>query len=192
MGPLEGLSWQIHARWKGALSFLRGEWTIEDYPVRAKFFNVEAAREDLRRKPIPWSAMIINWPGMMGLGATREAALLDLREHLENYRKTRGKLPRPGVHVPIEFAASTRVDSHKELQHDFIKRVLDLPWAFISDESSLGDFHEEETDDTLVERIRSIYGVDVSDIKSGNLAEILEKITREKPEFATNDRLSAN
>jgi hypothetical protein len=46
--------------------------------------------------------------------------------------------------VPIEFAPQERVDAYGELKDDFVRRVLNLDWAFISDESSLGlsDGHE--------------------------------------------------
>ena len=65
---------------------------------------------------------------------------------------------------------------HLDLAQDFIQRVLELDWAWTSDESSLWDFHTEETNDRLNAKIMGIYGVDVSDIKSGNLSEIFERI----------------
>ena len=55
-------------------------------------------------------------------------------------------------------------------------RVLELKWAWISDESSLWDFHQDETNDPLVSRIKELYDVDVSDIRSARLSEILERI----------------
>jgi len=63
---------------------------------------------------------------------------------------------------------------------DFIHRVLDLPWAFISDQSSLWDFHADGNNDVLIAKIRDIYDVDVSDIETGNIAEILERISMER------------
>lgn len=62
------------------------------------------------------------------------------------------------------------------LADDFVRRVLDIDGAWISDESSLWDFHHKETNAALVAKIREIYGVDVSDIESGNLADILDRI----------------
>jgi hypothetical protein len=85
-------------------------------------------------------------------------------------------MPRPGTKVPIEFAPSSRVDADPELADDFIRRVLGLDWAFVSDESSLWDFHTGETNDVLMAKIRDRYGVDVSDIGSGNIATILSRI----------------
>jgi len=78
----------------------------------------------------------------------------------------------------MEFAASNHVDQHAELAKDFVRRVLEIDWAWISDESSLWDFHSDETNEKLVNRIRGIYGVDVSDISSGNLADIFDRIRK--------------
>jgi hypothetical protein len=50
--------------------------------------------------------------------------------------------------------------------------------AFLSDESSLGAFHRDESNDILVGKVRSVHGVVVSDITSSNLAEILERIAK--------------
>lgn len=80
--------------------------------------------------------------------------------------------------MPIELAANNRVEQHSELAKDFIRRILEVNWAWISDESELSDFHEDETNDKIIEKIRRIYGVDVSDISSGNLADIFDRITK--------------
>jgi hypothetical protein len=122
----------------------------------------------------------VNWPGLLGSGDTKAEALATLRKNFENFKVAGRKLPRPGTPVPIEFAQSTRLDMHPDLKTDFVRRVLDLPWAFLSDDSSLFDFHDDETNEVLVQRIRSIYGVDVSDIASGNLADIIERIAKLK------------
>jgi hypothetical protein len=78
--------------------------------------------------------------------------------------------------VPIEFASQERVDVHPELTQDFIERVLGFKWAFISDESSLWDFHEDQTNELLVAKIRSVYGVSVDDVESARIWEILDRI----------------
>jgi hypothetical protein len=75
-----------------------------------------------------------------------------------------------------QFASQVRVDAHPELKQEFIRRVLELPWAFISDESSLLDFTAAPDSTILLERVKQIYGVDVSDIANGNIADILERI----------------
>jgi hypothetical protein len=86
------------------------------------------------------------------------------------------KLPRPGTHVEIEFASRERVNAYAELAEDFVRRVLNLDWAFISDESSLWDFHSSDDNQDLVAKINEVYGVDVSDIQSAKLWQILDRI----------------
>lgn len=91
--------------------------------------------------------------------------------------KKKKPLPHPGAHAPIEFATRARVGTHPELEADFVHRVLNLDWAFISDESSLWDFHHAETNEELLAKVKEVYGVDVSDIESARIWEILERIT---------------
>ena len=54
--------------------------------------------------------------------------------------------------------------------------MLRLDCALVTDESSLWDFHTEESNDGLNATIERVYGVNVSDIQSGNIAEILDRI----------------
>jgi hypothetical protein len=81
----------------------------------------------------------------------------------------------------LEFAPRKRIASHPELVEDFTRRILNLDWAFISDESSLWDFHTDKTNETMITRIDEVYGVDVSDIKSAKILEILARIAKETP-----------
>jgi hypothetical protein len=179
----------LKASWKRLLSFRKSDWEPEDYPieVRAQAPDPKSPYEDnLRFKTHLWRALVVNWPTMDGTGDTREKALDDLRANFLK-RKTllaeEGKsLPRPGTKVPIQFAARVRVNAHPELAQDFVHRVLGLPWAFISDESCFWHFHAEENNDTLITKIREVYGVDVSHIESGNLGEILDRIAASRPQ----------
>jgi hypothetical protein len=129
-------------------------------------------------------ASVINWPAISAGGRTRIEALEELRERFNEVKTAENKLPRPGERVPLAFARTSRVDQHSELANDFFQRILEMEWARISDESSLWDFHAELTNDALVERIRHNYGVDVSDISNGNLADIFERIAKNR---STND-----
>jgi hypothetical protein len=79
---------------------------------------------------------------------------------------------------PLEFATRRRVSAHPELAEDFTPRVLNLDWVFISDESTLWDFHEAGTNASLITRIKEVYKVDVSEIESASLPEILERIAQ--------------
>jgi predicted RNase H-like HicB family nuclease len=160
-------------------SFIRTEWTIENYPIRASFQPANKMSDASRLKPIPWTASVINWPAMSGNGNTKQEALAELRERFEEFKAKENKLPRPGTKVPIEFAVNDRVKQHPELAKDFFRRILEVDWAWISDESSLRDFHGDETNDRFVEKIRQLYGVDVSDIPNGNLANIFERIAQD-------------
>jgi hypothetical protein len=85
-------------------------------------------------------------------------------------------LIRPGTRGPIEFDSKELIAVNQELSEDFIRRVLNLDWAWISDESSLWDFHNDETNELLYTKIVEVYCVDVSDIESGRLSEILNRI----------------
>jgi hypothetical protein len=107
-----------------------------------------------------------------------EEAVENLRKVLAE-RKARGqRLARPGTGLPIEFAPTYRIDEHPDLARDFFRRIVNLNYdeCFISNESSLWDFHLGETNDHLNEKILLTYGVDVSDIESGNLAAIFERL----------------
>lgn len=176
-----GIALQVRAVWMLLASAFKDEWTIDDYPIRISFQPGSELQQSSRLKTIPWTASVINWPSISGYGNTRNEALDVLRKNFDRFKARNSKLPRPGTKVPIEFAASRRVGQHSELAKDFFKRVLEVDWAWISDESSLWDFHGDETNDELVGKIHRIYGVDVSDISDGNLADIFDRITKSGP-----------
>ena len=89
-------------------------------------------------------------------------------------------LVRPGSHGKLEFASQVEIEAHAELSEDFTQRILELEWAWISDESSLWDFHGELTNDHLYAKIKEVYGVDVSDIESARLWMIFQRIEQSK------------
>ena len=49
--------------------------------------------------------------------------------------------------TPFTSATSDRIDAFKELADRFLREILDLPWALITDESSLSDFNGCGLDD---------------------------------------------
>ena len=57
-----------------------------------------------------------------------------------------------------------------------------LQASVASDESSLWDFHVESDNSRLNAKIMEVYGVDVSDIQSGRLAAIFERIVQSRTE----------
>jgi len=169
---------RLKVAWKYLLSFLKRDWTVEDYPIRFRHFDVDPTQDYGRLKPVAWSAQVINWPAIQGHGDTAEEAVASLRKVLGE-RKARGdKLARPGTGLPIEFAPTYRIEEHPDLARDFFQRIFNLNYdeCFVSNESSLWDFHGEETNDSLNEKILLTYGVDISDIESGNLADVFTRL----------------
>lgn len=171
---------KIRSWWKYLLSFLKSDWNLSDYPIRIKNQAVDPNHVGTRLKQYRYSAQIVNWWVVSGDGNTKDEALQDLQKHFSSIKgervKNGKKLPRPGSHVEIEFASRDRIDAHPELTEDFVHRVLNLDWAWISDESSLWDFHCSEDNQTLIAKINEVYGVDVSDIESAKLWQILDRI----------------
>jgi hypothetical protein len=173
---------QLRANWKWALSFLSPDWKLEDYPIsiRKQAPDPDGSYDDNPRfKLHPYVASITNW-NVVGLGDSKEEALSNLRSAFAS-RKAKLKndgtpLPRPGTKVPIQFVSQERVNVHPDLTKDFIERVLGFEWAFISDESNLWDFHTDSTNEVLLVKIKEIYGVNVEDIQSARVWEILDRI----------------
>ncbi|MGB7151730.1 MAG: hypothetical protein WBD45_21415 [Terriglobales bacterium] len=176
---------RLSAAWKLFLSLFKRDWELSDYPVVLREHEVDPNHAGNRLKPHRSSAAIVNWWVVTGGGDTEREALQELEKAFGAVKSERAnakeRLPRPGRHVPIEFASQQRVNAHAELADDFVRRVLALDWAFISDASSLWDFHHAETNEALIARIKEVYGVDVSDIESARLSEILERIASTQP-----------
>jgi hypothetical protein len=169
---------QIKTGVKYLLSFRKNDWQLNDYPIRIRHFKTTADPSGNRLQPIPWSVQIVNWWQMDGHGDTKEEALADLSAKLQA-RKEQGKVfPRPGTGLPIEFAPTDKVALHWDIAEDFFRRVLEMNYkdCWISDESSLWDFHGEESNQHLYERVWQAYRVDISDIEDGNLVKIFERI----------------
>jgi hypothetical protein len=178
------LKYKALALAKFCLSFRKRDWQLSDYPVVIKESEYGAFPTDSPRfKPVPYSAFIVNWGLMMGTGDTEAEAFSALQATFHQVRLERVQkaepLPRPGTSAPIQLAPVERVEAHPELADDFIRRVLELDWALITDGSSLWDFNAGENNDPLFARIKDIYGIDVSDIQSARLCEIFERIAAE-------------
>jgi hypothetical protein len=170
---------QLISAWKLCLSVRTRDWKLDDYPVVIREQEADPAYDGTRLKQYRYVASIVKW-GLVGLGDSEEESLQKLQSSFAAAKaeraRTRRPLPRPGTRVPIEFASQERVSAHPELAEDFIRRVLALECAWISDESSLWDFHHDETNDILLAKVMEVYGLDVSDIESARLSEILERI----------------
>jgi hypothetical protein len=128
-------------------------------------------------------AHILN-AAITGSGDTPSAAKESFGTVRNRWLEDGKPLVRPGMSWPVESASQEQVNEYEALSEDFIHRVLDLDWAWISDESSLWDFHAESDNSRLNAKVMEVYGVDVSDIQSGRLAAIFERIVQSRSEPA--------
>ena len=78
----------------------------------------------------------------------------------------------------IELASTLEVDKLEGIASDFFPRILDMDRndCLITDESSLWDFHSEESNGAFYSKILEAYGIDVSDVGRANLAKIFQRI----------------
>src|ERR1700686_3335333 len=140
-----GLKNKFRAWWKWFLSLLKRDWKLSDYPISVRDHEIDTSYVGTRLKQHRYTAQIVNWWVVSGGGNTKLEALQELPKIFVTVKAEKAKdgkkLPRPGTHVEIEFASRDRVDAHAELAEDFIRRVLKLDWALVSDESSLWDFN---------------------------------------------------
>ncbi len=170
---------QMLAAWKWSLSFRKREWKLDDYPIGLTEQDLNPSYSAPRFSQHRYRAYIIKWD-VIGSGDTPDQARANLAQNFETVKQKRsqeGKAPiRPGTNCPLEFASQEKVSTNTALSDDFVQRILGLEWAWISDESSLWDFHTEQTNDLLCAKIREVYGVDVSDIESAPLWAIFERI----------------
>lgn len=185
------MSNRLLAAWKWLLSFRKSEWSVDDYPMRMTRQEPDATFSAPRFTQHTYRAYIVN-AAITGSGDTSIEAMADLRYNFESVTRRRKEetLPaiRPGENWPIEFASQEKILVDENFSEDFIQKVLGLDWAWISDESSLWDFHSERTNELLVTKIREVYCVDVSDIESARLWEIFERIKRSRVDV--NDQSS--
>jgi hypothetical protein len=171
---------EIRAWWKWFLSLFKRDWELSDYPISLREQEIDPSYVASRLKQHRYTAQIVNWWVISGGGDTKVEALAELQKSFATVKAEKAKdgkeLPRPGAHVEIEFASRERVNAHPELAENFIRRVLNLDWACISDESTLWDFHSADDNQDFIAKIKEVYGVDVSDIESAELWQILDRI----------------
>lgn len=169
---------QAEALRKFILSFRHREWMIEDYPVR--IIDHGRAAGCGRLTPLRWTVQVINWSHLRGDADTREEAFKQLENHLDEHRRQHGILPRPGTgrKLVVEFAAAGRIDANADLVADLMQRVLGMdPGSyFVSDESTLWDFHSEADNMAYAKKILILYRVDISDMNPPFLWAIAERI----------------
>ncbi len=82
----------------------------------------------------------------------------------------------------LEFAPSDVIAQYETIARDFLSRIFNLDYekCLISDQSSLWDFYASESDEPLFQKIRNVYGIDVADIKDGNLVKVFARLASHK------------
>ena len=86
----------------------------------------------------------------------------------------------------IDLASTAGIEMYDDIAEDFMSAIFGFePGQYlITDESSLHDFTGVD-DMELVDihrKIREVYALDVSDLKSGNLLEIFERLREQEAE----------
>ena len=159
-------------------SFVHRAWAAEHYPIVVR--EQQGVPDEAR-----WCARVLAWGGPVGLGRTEVGARGALITRLHNIaarRWSQGKsMPRPGTGLPIEFARADRVTSDPDLLEAFVVKALSFKPndpVFISDESSLPDFGNDERVSMILNNIQLHFGVTIR--KEGRLlvADILDEIRR--------------
>ncbi|NLG28833.1 MAG: hypothetical protein GX557_13045 [Chloroflexi bacterium] len=161
-------------------SFFHKNWQPEHYPI---YVRQQAHVPDELR----WCACVLNWAGPVGLGSTEQGARTALLAELHAVaarRREEGKpMPRPGTRVPILFASTTRVKADPALLNEFIGKALGFgpgAFVFISDESTICDFGDDERVAEIRATIRDRFGVAVDEPEPVRIADVLEKIRRKR------------
>jgi hypothetical protein len=91
-------------------------------------------------------------------------------------------MPRPGTGLPIEFASTTRVLKDPALLEDFIINILGFTHSdpvFISDESSINDFGDDDRIIEIRRKIKEHYGIIIKESEPLFIADLLDRV-REK------------
>lgn len=164
--------------YKLTLSFLKSNWTLNDYPIEFR----QQETHDLSGTNLtmyPWEARIINWYWMNGDGNSKEEAYNKLKDRFDAHKADVLELPRPGTRVKFRFASVSRIDKVDKEALEFFRDIFEMDYygMFISDESSIYDFCL--TDERLKEieqKIQVKYGIQINDIERLKIVSILERI----------------
>ena len=164
---------------KRTASYFKKNWDFEDYPTKT-WKNPNALENN-----IVYGAGIINWYTMVAHGETSEKAYTALKDKFQLYKDKHDKLPRPGKKMQIIFASTANIDKYEKTAADFFTNVLDIDYysGFFSDGSSLPDFvfsNDKENlnkmREQIIEKILTLYNVDIIDIYHEPLWKIFERI----------------
>ncbi len=112
---------------------------------------------------------------MSAFGNTAEEALANLECKFNTYKIGPGPLPRPGTRAERQPENQQELEAYEIIAVDFFGNILKTNFysCVLSDEASLHDFLPG---DDYSEQITSRYGIEISDIRSGNLVKIFRRI----------------
>ncbi len=84
----------------------------------------------------------------------------------------------------VELASTAGIELFDEVAREFMLQIFGLESGdyLITDESSVGDFAGVEDLQVfdIVEKVRRVYGLDVSDLQSGTLLDIFMRIHEQR------------
>jgi hypothetical protein len=159
--------------WKWTKSWQKppGTWTTEDYPIHVRKNGWDPSWGE---EASSYVATVLNWPGPAGIAETREAAIADLHQSIDQIEER----PRPGTKVSLHFAESSKLDAFGPWAYEFLEEITGGVPYFISDGSNLRDFAigDEDLYKSYIDLVYHRYGVDVSDIEHGDLIQILTRL----------------
>ena len=158
---------------KFLLSFLKREWSFDDYPVHAREQN------PLGRGDVPRWVAGIDGLYLTGLGETRSEAIQDLRASFARYSQDRSP-PRPGTQAELEFSDCSNVDRLGKTIYDYVESATGVRPFFLSDESSFGDFSTVCSFDDVVAYTLKEHGLDISDREIEPIWMIVDSINGRK------------
>ena len=99
-----------------------------------------------------------------------------------------------GNPMKITHAPTTGVESMKHVSTKFMKDIFDLKQGdyFITDEAKLIDFTDFGSGDItpIINKINNKYGIDVSDVKNGNLLKIFNIINQQAYDRNNKSKMS--
>ncbi len=168
---------------KFLLSYLKSDWELSDYPLRVQNVgnlkpsdNKMGVNFPAKLRPLlGWFAEITGWEWMSAFGNSAEEAYANLACKFNTYKMGADRLPRPGKKVAGGPEDQHDLEAYEIIAVDFFGNILETNFytCVLSDEASLWDFLPGED---YTPRITSRYGIDITDIRSGNLLKIFRRI----------------
>lgn len=100
---------------------------------------------------------------------------------VEDMIKEGVQVPLPGTPSPqVTFASTEIISNYRDIVKDFVKKIFDTPSdnVFISDKSELSSYEHLflKGKEELINRIETVYGIDVTEIYYEPLYKIIQRL----------------